>query len=219
MKNKIIKFLSYGMILSTPLIIFSCYPGGVEYYSDTDIILTKYDDQHNFNTDHTYYMEDTVFHVVKEGDEDKVDHQFDDQILDRVANNMLSSGYTRITDTTSATPEVAMIVSVLTSKYTGVAWWPGWGGGWYPGYPGWGGPWYPGYPWYPGGGYPTSYTYSTGTLGIDMAEPETFANDTVNIVWSANINGLLSSSESNTSARIDKNIDQAFAQSAYLIKN
>ena len=70
--------------------------------------------------------------------------------------------------------------------------------------------WYPYYGWC----YPTYYTYTTGTILIVMANPNKSGDDKG--VWIAGLNGVLSGSTSNTSSRLNNNIDQAFSQSPYL---
>ncbi len=213
------KIIVYLFILSIPVIFFSCYPGGVEYYSDTDIVRTDYDIDHNFTNETKYFMPDSIYHAIAEGEEDNIDRQFDEQILARIESNMTAAGYTLLPDTTGA--DVYLTVTVTSSKYTGIGWIPGggWWGGWYPGW-GWGGGYNPWYPWYPGGGYPVYYSYTTGSLILEMVPPDEIDEDAelVNIVWQAVGNGLLSSSPENISARIDRIIDQMYVQSKYLNK-
>lgn len=206
------------LILAIPLVIFSCYPGGAEYYSDTDIVYTNYDETYNFSGDVNYFMPDTIYHAIGEGDDDDISREYDEEILARVADNLTSYGYTRVSDENGA--DVFVTITITTSKYTGIGWIPGggWWWGWYPGW-GWGG-YYPGYPWYPGG-YPVYYSYTTGTIFLEMIPPDLVDPDeeTVTIVWQGIGNGLISSSTSNMTARIDRMIDQVFTQSPYLDKN
>jgi len=93
-------------------------------------------------------------------------------------------------------------------------------GAYYPYYPWWGwNPWHPGWgPGYPGYYPPVVYEYSTGTIFFDLwdfknidADTETFP-----ILWTAAINGLLSSDRAAGEKRIVDNINQAFTQSWYL---
>ena len=211
------KFIVYFLMFSMPLVFFSCYPGGVEYYSDTDIVYTNYDETYDFSADVNYFMPDTIFHAIGEDDDDDISREYDEEILTRVANNMASYGYTRVFDENGA--DVFLTVTVTTSEYTGVGWIPGGGwGGYYPGW-GWGG-YYPGYPWYPGG-YPIYYSYTTGSIFVEMIPPDLVdpEEETITIVWQGIGNGLLSSSAANTQSRIDRMLDQMFTQSTYLDKN
>ena len=93
-------------------------------------------------------------------------------------------------------------------------WWPWWGwGGWWPGWgPGWG----PGYP-------VVSVTrWEQGTLEMTLIDPEDTdpEQEIFNVQWDGTLTGVLSTREGpiNTD-RIDRGIQQAFDQSAYLNTN
>jgi hypothetical protein len=90
----------------------------------------------------------------------------------------------------------------------GCGWW-----GWYP--------WYPGYGC--GGYYPWccsyAYSYKTGTVILDMVEalPDDGEEEVEYLgMWSAALNGVVSSSESSNVRRVLAGISTAFAQSPYL---
>ena len=225
--KKLMKLFTYSVFVAIPLIFASCYPGGLEYYSESDIVLTNYDPAFNFSTNKLYFMPDTIHHVVEEGKEDEVDRTYDDEMLDLIATNMDAAGYTRLEDPELPdsvlvdSANVVLAVIVTSSKYSGIGYIPGGGGwwGWYPGW-GWGGGYYPGYPWYPGygWGYPYYYSYSTGSLFIEMVDEDSIvpAEEIVPITWQVSINGLLSSNEQNMITRVTNSINQAFKQSPYL---
>ncbi len=207
MKSKLKRNLSFLIIAAIPLVFYSCYPGGIEYYSDTDIMMTNYDEEFDFNANKNYFMPDSVHYAAD--DEDDVDRKFEDEILSEIAKNMSELEYTRVNDTLDA--DIYLVATVTSSTYSGVGYYPG-GGWWWGGYPGWGwGGYYPGYPYY-GWGY--AYSYTTGSLFIEMAYPDEVDHDEdeVPIVWMAAINGLLSDSGSNTLSRIISGIDQVFKQ-------
>jgi len=210
MKKKLRPLFSFIIMATIPLAFFSCYPGGVEYYSDTDIIMTNYHEDFDFNANKNYFMPDTV-HYAKGDSDDEIDRQFENDILNKIESNMTSLGYTRLADTLHA--DVYVVATVTSSSYTGIGWIPG-GGWWWGGYPGWGG-WYP---WYPGYGWGYAYSYTTGSLFMEMVQPPKPREDTVKIVWNAAINGLLSTSDANTLDRINRNIDQAFNQPPFAEK-
>lgn len=196
-------------------IFISCYPGGAEFVDELDVVATKYDTEHTFMKA-TYKMPDSVKQITDE--EQPSAGMFDDQILSEVAANLEAIGYTRLADTASQDPEVFVTVSTLKTTNVGIAclppyWWGGWG--WYPGWPGYGPGWGPGYP----GGCAPAYSYSTGTIIIQMYYPDGAGNMEIPIVWYAAINGLLQGSEANRSARITRTINQAFDQSSYLSGN
>jgi hypothetical protein len=116
-------------------------------------------------------------------------------------------GYTRVAD--PATADVHVLPAASIRDYTGYAYYGGYWGYWYGGYPGWG--WYP---YYPSGG--VAYSYSIGTLFILMVDPHKTLPDgkLAPPIWIAGINGLVD--QGTNANRIEKGIDQAFAQSQYL---
>ena len=168
----------------------------------------------------TFYIHDSLV-IVYDTNEDKPEYPAEVAtiVLDGIQKNLLNYGWIEITDTTGGNyPDVYMNAYLWTSKVSGAIYYPGYpwhGGGYYPGYPGY----YPGYPGWCGGA--TYYSYTTGTILIDMMDlihPDT-ANHQLDIIWSAGINGVVSSSESNNDTRIKFSVDQAFSQSKYLKKN
>jgi hypothetical protein len=194
------------------LFMWSCYPdSGLTSVSDFDVIITQYDTNQDFSAFVTYFLVDSIEHIVPEGEEDNITREYDNQILDRVANNMTKLNYQRITDTTGVgLPDLAIKVSVTTTNWQSWTYYPGWWGGWWGGYPpGWG-------PWYPDYVVPTSF--STGTVLIDMYDMEAYIPDSevVPAIWVAGIDGLLGDSKTNIMYRLDRNIDQSFRQSPYL---
>jgi len=226
--NKKIRFYLFAMLVAIPLIMTSCYPGGVEYYEDTDIVMTNHDTEFNFKENKLYFMPDSIKHIVDEGNEDEVNRKYDDDILKQVADHLEAAGYTRLEDPTAPdsvlidSADVAVAIVVTSTEYSSIGYWPGGGWwGWYPGYP-WGPGYGPGYPWNPGyyPGYPTYYSYAVGSLFIEMANVDEIddVDEEIPVVWQATVNGLLSSSEENVYNRVVKSIDQAFEQSPYLSK-
>ena len=230
LQKNITRHLIYVLFVSIPLVFFSCYPGGIEYYNETDIVATQYDLDFDFASNKTYYMSDSVYHAVGEGEEDDVDHSYDSEILNQIETHLSAAGYTRfesdeIPDSVLVDSANVIISVVITSnEYSGVGyipgggyWW-GWGWGWYGGYST--SYYYPHYPWFPGygWGYPYYYSYSTGSLFIEMAHEDGIdpVEKIIPISWQAVINGLLSDSNANTRERVDRGIDQVFEQSPYL---
>lgn len=221
------RYYTYLFFASIPALFFSCYPGGIEYYNETDIVATQYDDSFDFASNQNYFMPDTIHHVVEEGMEDEVDRSYDDEVLARIATHMATAGYTRFESDEIAdsilvdSANVVLTVVVTSTEYSGIGYIPGGGGywGWYPGW-GWGGGYYPGYPWYPGygWGYPYTYSFSTGSMFIEMIDEDGIDHDEeiLPIPWQATINGLLSGDAENMQWRVDRAIDQCFEQSQYL---
>jgi hypothetical protein len=214
-------FMKIVILVGVVFILAGCYPGGAEYTSDTDIVITDYDQDYNFKSISTYYLADSINHIVEEGK--TPNYSLDGYILGELERNLDALGWTRIVDSTSNQPDVAIVVAsvkVTNYNYYTMPWYPGWGWGWYwkstDGTQYWG---YPGYGWYYPpyyGGYYTSY--ETGTLAWNLFDPDLVdeTNEDIYIQWVGAINGVLGSSTSNTKNRITVGIDQAFRQSSYL---
>ncbi len=210
-------FLKIAVVISIVIGIAACYPGGAEYVSDTDIVITNYDPDYNFETIQTYFLSDSIRHLVKEGEEP--DRKWDDFIIGELSAHFNGLGWDRLSAADingGQTPDADILITVATITITNIysyPWYGGWGYGWggYPGY-GWG------YPWY-GGAYVSSY--ETGTVLWTMFDPEDIdeENDVVYLNWEAVINGLVGSNPVNGQTRIKNGINQAFKQSSYLSGN
>jgi hypothetical protein len=210
------------MIGTFPILFMSCYPdGGLNSIEDYDVVITRYNKDYDFGAVKTYAMPDTVLHILVDSTaEDDITREFDQLILDKIAENMNNIGYQRITNTSQqdSIPDVVMLAAVTTTRFQGWSFWPGWGGGWgwWPGW-GWWGPGYPGYgPGYPGVAVP--YSFSTGTVVAYMFEPDDFDPDLQLLPseWGFGINGLLGGGSETAAGRISQSINQAYIQSPYL---
>lgn len=187
----------YGMLLALALSVGSCYPGGIEYYEDTDIVFTSYEPDYEFTTANTYSMPDSVVKITGDDEQEFVDEPYNTQIINRIASNMETLGWTRVDD-----PEEADLTLFPASwTNTTIYYWYDYWCWYYPYYCGWG--WY-----YPG--YVSSFT--TGTLVMTLVEDENAIEPYR--VWTGALNGLLSGSYNVN--RVTKAIDQAFEQSPYL---
>ncbi|NOY50690.1 MAG: DUF4136 domain-containing protein [Chlorobi bacterium] len=198
-----------------------CYPNDGLTAEQTDLVVSTYNDSVDFNTLSTYFMADTVY-VLGDGD-NKEAVKNPEVILDNIASNMAAAGYSRITEEGQGKPDVVVLAGAVKSTTVNVGWWypwyPGWGWGGYPGWGwgGWGGYYPPGY--YPP--YPTYSSYTTGTIVWDMTNPDDYDvidGDTLaRVYWTAGVQGVLNGG--NTSTRIKRGIDQAFAQSPQINTN
>ena len=218
-KKSFLRMLMVIVIPASILMVSSCYPDNSLAVSETDIVMTGYYDSVDFTKLKTYYMSDTVYPVR----DDTSDHSLidlNDQIIASIANNMAAYGYTRVTDTTEDTPDIMIASAAISITTVSVGWWypyyPGWGWGWYKksssrgtdyyGYPGY---YPPGWGW---GGYPYYSSYTTGTLLIEMADPDDHRIvDGVTVVpmyWAAGVTGVLSSGSD--ASRATSGIDKAF---------
>ncbi len=215
------KFGKWGLlgILSLPVLLFSCYPGGPEYVEDMDLVASKYDETFDFSQVRTYIMPDTVMPVYDPDhpeDAEPVDKQMQKLILDEVANQLDLIGYERIYDTINGYPDLYITNTVLSStwvEYYWDYWYYYWG--YYPYWPFyWGGGYYPWYPW----GTPVVYSYTTGTVLIQMMDPNNVDPETeqIPVVWIGAINGLAEGGQANINERVRRGIQQVFKQSDYL---
>ena len=193
----------YISILVLALSLASCYPGGIEYYEDTDVVYTDYEVDYDFLSMSTYSMPDNVVmisgEIIEGEDPEFIKEPYNTQIINRIAENMSDLGWTRVDDPVDA--DLVLFPASWTN--TTIYYWYDYWCWYYPYYCGWG--------WgYPSGGVSS---YTTGTLvmtlvadGDDYVEPFR--------VWTGAVNGLLSGA--NNINRIYKGIDQTFEQSPYL---
>lgn len=201
----------FGIVAALALLgsVWACYPGGSKDVTESDVVFTFYDNGADFAQIRTYAMPDRVFE--REGSEETSD-QFDELILSEVAKQMAALGYVREAHPDVNGADALVVVSKARQTTTSVGWVPG--GGWWP-WPGWG--WGPGWGWwYP---YPIVTSFTTGTVFIDMFDPDVVdPNQSVQIpaLWTAAMNGLVSSNASSTTSRIVRDIEQAYRQSPYL---
>jgi hypothetical protein len=164
-------------------------------------VYTNYDDEYNFGSKGTYAMPSNIVKVTGdliEGDEPEfVENPFNDQILQRIENNMSELGWTRIDEATEA--DVVLFPAVWSN--TTVYYWNNYWCWYNPYYCGWG--------W----GYPVATSYTSGTLVMTIvADGDDYIDPTR--VWTAAANGVVSGAFNIT--RVNQAIDQAFDQSPYL---
>ncbi|RLD88783.1 MAG: hypothetical protein DRJ02_03055 [Bacteroidetes bacterium] len=232
MKKLLLNFSMVIAFVGGILFLHGCYPDNSLTYDQTDLSLTGYYDSVDFNKITTYFMPDTVF-PLRDDTTDKTPIEGQDLILSQIAKNMESYGYTRIyPDDNSPEPDVMVTASAIMTTTVSVGWWypyyPGWGWGWYwwkksPEQTSYWYPYYPGYypPGWGWGGVPYYSTYTTGTLMLEMANPEDYrivdGDTVVPLYWAGGLNGILSGSSNE--ARVKKGIDQLFIQSPYLNNN
>ena len=89
-------------VLFSFVIIFlmvSCYPEGPEYYEDTDIVYTNYEESFDFAGTGTYAMPDQIVKVtgnLAEGEDPEfVKEPYNTQILSKIESNMSALGSCR----------------------------------------------------------------------------------------------------------------------------
>jgi len=194
------KFLALAFIAG--LMFFGgCYPDGAEYYEETDVVYTDYDDSYSFESKGTYSIPDKIVKITGELSEGEtpefVKEPYNTQMLQKIESNMTALGYTKTADPANADMVLFPAVWTNTTVYYYYDYWC-W---YYPYYCGWG--------W----GYPSVTAYTTGTLLMSLvADGDEYVQPTK--VWTAAVNGLLSGYYD--TSRVNKGIDQAFKQSEYL---
>jgi len=197
MKNKIL------LILPCLALLWGCYPGGADYVDQLDIVLSNYSQDNDFSKMKTFAMSDSIVKVT----DDQLLTQFIKQsnaalITSRIRQNMAAYGWTEVDE--SQSPDVVILNAAMETTYISYYYsywgWYGYGGGWY-------------YPYYP----PYYTTYTTGSLLVQMLDVKNLGpEDQGTMVWTGLINGLMSGSSASFSTRVNKSLDQLFAQSAYL---
>ena len=204
----------YAIVWSGAGLFTGCYPAGPEYTDEYDLVFTNYSPTYDFTAQHTYALPDSVVKItgdLQEGEApEMVSPIYGNEILSRIRDNMNDYGWTEVAE--GDDPDVVILASAVSTTNVTV-WYPSYYWGWYyPGYGGWG--WY-----YPGYYAPTVSSYTTGSLILQLTDPDEISGtDNLPVAWIAVVNGLLEGSTAGLIQRIDQTVDQAFEQSAYLKK-
>ncbi|MFZ9003609.1 MAG: DUF4136 domain-containing protein [Robiginitalea sp.] len=185
------------------LLLLGCYPEQPEYVEEYDVVYTNYSPDFNFSDSYTFSLPEGVLLLDDDrGPDDPpefIDDTFGDVILDNIRQNLTAEGWTEVDE--EADPDLVILPSAFETQFL-YFYDPGYWC-WY--YPCWGW-WYPGYaPGYVSG-------YKTGTVLIQITDPNGVQNEEVPVVWTGVLNGLLQGSDANIIGRIDRNLDQAFTQ-------
>jgi hypothetical protein len=178
------------------------------------VVITVVDQGSGLAGARSFALPDTVIEVPLGSN--TIDHQFDHQIVASVRAHMTALGWQDVGTASVANPDVVLLIADNTRIQTGVAyfdWFGAWGG-----LPYWGPAVDGGWAWgVPVGAVP--YAFQAGTILITMldrrAENPTLRQ--IPLLWAAGIDGVVT----NTTSTVDRalaGIDQAFAQSPYLLK-
>ncbi len=213
MWSKSLRLAGGGLVMGLVMGLAACYPSGPEDLGDIGLVLTWDNPQGDYTGLQTYAMPDTVLPLINPDDDSStpLDRTFDALILETIAEEMATRGFTRELDPENNKPDV--VVHVGASEKDAYLVFTYWG---YPGYGGW-----PGYGW----GYPTTgyYKFQQGTILWNMTDyrqvdPDNPADDEeiVPVLWVAGINGALTGTGTNPEVDIPIGIRQGFAQSTYI---
>lgn len=202
-----------GLMLTVSLALFmsSCYPEGADTVEDYDVAITNYDKGADFSSFSTFAIPDTIVYFANDKNA-KLDHQFDEQIIQVVTDNFIKRGYTKVEN-----PETASFI-VTVSAFSNINysyyidnWYNNWNWywGWWPG-----GAFNPYYPWYP----VSVYAYQSGSVVIDMISTTARSDNKANVIWSGIADGLLQGTQQSIINRVNTQLNQCFIQSPYLKK-
>ena len=213
------KIIRISLLVVLAALVASCYP-------------EEYDEDFDFGGRNYYLLPDTL-PVLSDGEsyeKSEEEIELDAAILEEIAHQMDSAGYTRLTEADTTDEQkmnsaVVLLVNRSTDRYTEYYYdYYNYGYNYYGNYYGLN-YYYPGYnynyyyPW----GYPVAYSYAVGTVIIELIDPldpfEVGLEDnevSYTVRWMAIMNGLAEMSSANTEQRITDGIRQAFRQSPYL---
>lgn len=229
MKAKGTYFYLFLLVAATGL--SACYPVGNDItYEDTDIALTQYDKDYyspgtynHFSEFQTFIVPDTVIHIIENGVTDEISRDYDKYVIEQVRSNMIKLGYVEETDPETNPADLAVTVSVTTSEHIVYDWYPYWAWFWVfikKGDAKSGASVENNYPWNPYYGYGTSYTYTAGTLILEMVDVAKIDESTqeIPVIWAGVINGAVGGPVDGIKSRLSTGIDRCFNQSPYLFK-
>lgn len=216
MKTKFIRWLYVVVPLALMLfagIYGACTPGSQITASQSDVIVTLYNNDFNFGSVKYYAMPDSI--VLLTGDPDDpgdplISPEGEQQILSLVESNFADRGYARV-DTNDAVnpPQFAVVISAqAVDNYNLYSYYPYYPWGWW-GY----------YWWYYPPSVGVSYSFTSGTLFIQMGPFASFDPDSSSAksaYWMGIQNGVLNDTSSSLKSRFTNGINQMFEQSPYL---
>lgn len=207
------------LIMAVTFIACQKEPDLNELSSDL-IVYTNYDKNRNFGKYLTYAIPDSI--LLLDDKAKPTYYSADDPrtvaIVQAINSEMKTRGYIRTESTTDA--DLGIQVSYVKDTNTIVSyatnnpyWWYGYdyywpGSYWNPYWWGWG----------PSYAYPISYTYTIGSLIIEIValEDANAATKKIPVIWTAYMAGILSSNQMNLNRTV-AGIYQAFEQSPYIL--
>ena len=195
------------MYLFTLVVLFAgCYPQGPDYVEDIDIVITNFKDEYDFKAKGTYARPDRIVKITGDRRDNEDPEYIPDaiatSILAQVDKNMTALGWQKVD--VSANPD--MLFTPASWETTTILYYYDYWYWWYGGY----------YPYYPY--YPSVSTYTTGTLLLALVDPDVIsANGNPVFQWIGAANGIMT--HTFDAGRVNKAVDQAFAQSPYLKTN
>ena len=205
-----------GASIALALVLGACYPNQPEDLADIGVAITINNPDGDYNGMLYWAMRDTVTPMIDPLDDSSLPlpREYDDLILEGIAQNMADRGFIRVFDPSFADgdtfPDVVIEVGAVQSDaWVGFIYYGGYGG--YYGY-GWG---------YPSTGY---YKYTQGTVMWGMADWRGIAEEDLGdpdivtpVLWAAALNGAISGATTGDPSKdIPNGVDQCFTQSTYI---
>ena len=177
---------------------------------DADLVVyTDHDNNAAFDGYKTYFLPDSIL----EAGGYKASYWKDENakaLVDAVAQQMDSRGYTRLTDPEKKDQADVGVQLSYVAQTNHVVSYPSYGGWWDYGFWGpWSGWYYP---------YPVSYSYNTNTLVMEMLDltaDEDGTQKNLPVVWYASASGFQYSGQFNQ-MMLQNSVVQAFEQSPYI---
>jgi hypothetical protein len=184
------------------------------------LVVTNHDNAIDFNGYKTYYMSDSLTQIGDDRNDSIADATLGGPIINAIVTNMNSRGFVRVTSPSLADLGInSAVIKITTTVQTyppGYYWgYPGYGGGYY-GYGGY----YPYYDYGYGGYYSYSYTYSTGSLIVEVIDLKNVDSTStrLNVLWTNFNTGVLGVTGTSVGNAVNS-VDQAFIQSPYFKTN
>ncbi len=235
------------LLLAISFIAGACHKDPPKTYDDTDMTITYFNPEFDYNTYTTFIMPDSAVLKTNYLTESEVDNFYkndgtSEKVLELLKNSFLSMGYTEV-DTITEADFIALPTILMTESddivYYGTGWWwgypgYGWGYGWYKKSTNYYYGWYPYYPWYPTA-IPVSISTYVGTVVYEMLDAASYlevvewnennpdpgpddVSPQLKINWQAQIEGYSTDDGSYNQERAQRGTDEALAQSPYLYK-
>lgn len=184
---------------------------------DADLVVyTDHDNNAAFDGYKTYFLPDSIL----EAGGYKASYWKDENakaLVDAVAQQMDSRGYTRLTDPEKKDQADVGVQLSYVAQTNHVVSYPSYGGWWDYGFwgPWWGGWYYP---------YPVSYSYDTQTMLIEMVDltkkdTSEVKKQDIPVVWYVSMSGFMYGNGRVNRQLLLDGVNQAFEQSPYIQSN
>lgn len=184
---------------------------------DADLVVyTDHDNNAAFDGYKTYFLPDSIL----EAGGYKASYWKDENakaLVDAVAQQMDSRGYTRLTDPEKKDQADVGVQLSYVAQTNHVVPYPSYGGWWDYGFwgPWWGGWYYP---------YPVSYSYDTQTMLIEMVDltkkdTSEVKKQDIPVVWYVSMSGFMYGNGRVNQQLLLDGVNQAFEQSPYIQSN